>query len=112
MILSCLIPLIKEPIMPTEPFEVCFQYLRPGEDLPNAGYELTDAGVAMTPGAHIPRVGEFIQIVTDKSAETYEVLAITTRIAMYPGQPPGWTPYITVGPITGEKKENLSVIRE
>lgn len=41
--------------MSGEHFEVAFQYLRPGDDLPKAGYEITDAGIPVTPGAHIPR---------------------------------------------------------
>jgi hypothetical protein len=91
---------------------VSFQHYTPGAEAPRAGYEITDADFELPPSAHVPRVGEFVQIITGTSAESYEVLAITSRIFALDGQEPGWHAVITVGPVVGEQKEILSIVRE
>lgn len=98
--------------MANEPYQVVFQYFEQGDEQPGEHPDFGDAGYAVTPGAHIPRVGEAVQLLNAQTANFYEVLAVTTRIAAYPGQAPGWTAYITVGPITDRQKQKLSIIRE
>lgn len=91
---------------------ICLQYMESGDELPRAGYEFTDAGLELSEGAPVPRVGEFMQIVTGKSTKDYVVLAVNTRAYLLEGHPPGWTSYITLGPGDQAPDQRLLAIRE
>jgi hypothetical protein len=94
------------------PHTISFQYLEVGDREPRAGYQVTDAPFDIPSGATVPRVGEFVQLVRLDSSETYEVLAVTTRISSYESQNSYWHSYVTVGPIKGPTKQTLSIVRE
>lgn len=87
--------------------------MEPKDDAPRAGYELTDAEFPLPEGASVPRIGEFIQIVTRTSAEHYVVLAVQTRIMLL-DEPAnaGWHTYVTVGPTKDVTDPRLLLIRE
>lgn len=92
---------------------ICLQYMERGDELPRAGYEFTDAGLNMPDGAPIPRVGEFMQIVTGESTKDYVVLAVNTRMFLLKGQDePTWNTYITLGPGSDAPDQRLLAIRE
>lgn len=91
---------------------ISFQYLEPGDREPRAGYNITDATFDVPPGAGVPRVGEFVQMQMSTGEDTFEVLAVTTRISTFEGQQPRWHSYVTVGAIKGPTKQTLSIIRE
>ncbi len=42
---------------------ISFQYMAPEYEQPRAGYEITDAEFALPEGTHVPRIGEFIQLI-------------------------------------------------
>jgi hypothetical protein len=90
---------------------VVFQYLTPGAEQPRAGYEITDDGFDVPPGAPVPRVGEFVQIVQTDKNDTYEVLSVVTRIMALGDTEPGWTSIVTVGPVS-DARAKLSIVRE
>lgn len=90
---------------------ITFQYLEPGDDQPRAGYNITDGGFRVPPGGAVPRVGEFVQLVTLTSSDTFEVVSVVTRIVSFEGQEPGWTSVVTVGPVK-PSREPLSIVRE
>lgn len=94
------------------PHTISLQYMAPGDELPRAGYEFTDAELEIPTGGTVPRIGEFLQLVTDKSAESYVVLAVHTRIVLLPGQEPGWHTYVTVGPVSAVTDKRLLAVRE
>lgn len=92
---------------------ISLQYMEPGDPQPRAGYEFTDAELELPEGGTVPRIGEFIQLVTEKSTKSYVVLAVHTRIFMVdPNNKPGWHTYITVGPESEVKDQRLLAIRE
>jgi hypothetical protein len=91
---------------------ISFQYMAPDYDAPRAGYEITDAELELPEGAHVPRVGEFLQLITDNGTDDYVVFAVNTRIFMVGQQDPGWHTYITVGPGSEVKDKRLLMIRE
>jgi hypothetical protein len=91
---------------------ISFQYIESGDDAPRAGYNITDQELTLPEGLHVPRVGEFVQIVTDVMSDSFLVLAVHTRISMFPGQAPGWHTYVTVGPDTDAPDIRLTYIRE
>jgi len=93
-------------------YTISFQYLEPGDQQPRSGYQITDSAFDVPPSATAPRVGEFVQLILLNSTETYEVLAVTTRIVALEGQKPGWHSYVTVGPVQGSTKQKLSIVRE
>jgi hypothetical protein len=94
-----------------EQHTITFQYLKPGEDQPRAGYEITDMDFLVPPGGAVPRVGEFVQLITLTSSDTFEVVSVVTRIMSFEGQTPGWTSVVTVGPVK-PSREALSIVRE
>ena len=91
--------------------EIALQYIEDGDEQPRAGIEFTDGGIKLHDGAHVPRVGEFVQLMTEKSAKTYVVKSVITRIAILGDLPPGSTAYVTLGPVP-EESRHLSVISE
>lgn len=91
---------------------ISLQYMESGDQLPRAGYEFTDAGLEIPVGGTVPRVGEFLQLVTDKSTKSYVVLAVHTRIVLMPDQEPGWHTYVTLGPDSEVVDKRLLAIRE
>lgn len=92
---------------------ISLQYLKDGDELPRAGYEFTDGDIELPEGATVPRVGEFIQLVTNESAKSYVVLAVHTRIMMVGSTAqPNWHTFVTVGPDAGVKDQRLLAIRE
>jgi hypothetical protein len=86
--------------------------MEPDDELPRAGYEFPDGGLDLTEGAPVPRVGEFMQIVTGETTKHYVVLAVNTRLFLLHGQPPGWLSYVTLGPGSQVKDQRLLAIRE
>ena len=88
-----------------------FQYLKPGDDQPRAGYEITDGDFLVPLGGVVPRVGEFFQMVTLTSDDIFEVVSVVTRIMSFDGQTPGWTSIITVGQVK-PSREAFSIVRE
>jgi hypothetical protein len=91
---------------------ISFQYMGPNDDLPNAGYELPEGEFKIPEGAHVPRVGEFINLIIDKGAFDLVVLAVNTRIFAMGDAEPGWHSYITVGPASEVQDQRLVAIRE
>ncbi|MES2756346.1 MAG: hypothetical protein V4693_03145 [Pseudomonadota bacterium] len=91
---------------------ISLQYMEAGWEEPRAGYEFTDGEFPVPQNGHVPRVGEFIQLLTPESAKMYQVLAVNTRIAIFPGQEPGWHSYLTVGPADEASDQRLTRIRE
>lgn len=91
---------------------ISFQYMEAGWDRPVAGQQVTDQEFTIPDGAHAPRVGEFVQLLTDGGSGQYVVLAVQTRIfAMGTGEP-GWHTYITIGPESEVNDQRLLLIRE
>jgi len=91
---------------------ISFQYIEPGWEAPRAGYEITDQGFDLPPGAPVPRVGEFVQLVQPDSSDSYVVLAVHTRIFMLGAEAPGFHSVVTVGPASGVDDQRLLAIRE
>ncbi|MFX1682872.1 hypothetical protein PV762_26965 [Mitsuaria sp. CC2] len=92
---------------------ISLQYMKPEDSKPSAGYEFTDSELELPDGGTVPRVGEFIQLVTDKSTTSYVVLAVHTRIFLAdPKIKPGWHSYVTVGPVKNVPDPRLLAIRE
>lgn len=94
-------------------YTISFQYMEPDDEQPSAGYEITDCEFNLPEGCHVPRVGEFIQLVKGDSANSYVVLAVQTRIFMPdPKENPGWHTYVTLGPDSQVSDQRLLIIRE
>lgn len=91
---------------------ISLQYMKKDDEKPAAGYEFTDASLDLPAGMHVPRVGEFMQLLTEKSADSYVVLAVNTRLVMFEGQDPGWHTVITLGPGHEVVDQRLLIIRE
>ena len=92
---------------------ISLQYMEKNDEAPRAGYEFTDGEFKLPEGASVPRVGEFLQLVTLTSSKSYVVLAVHTRIMMLdPEQEPGWHTYVTVGPESEVADPRLLRIRE
>lgn len=91
---------------------ISFQYMEKSDESPRAGYNITDQPFTLPEGAHVPRVGEFVQIVTMSSSESFIVLAVQTRISIFEGHGQDWHTYITVGPDTDAPDARLTHIRE
>jgi hypothetical protein len=91
---------------------ISFQYMEAGWEAPRAGHDVTDGEFEVPENGHVPRIGEFLQLVQLDSSNMYEVLAVHTRIISLPGQPAGWHSYITLGPIDDAKDMRLTMIRE
>lgn len=82
-------------------------------DQPRAGYELTDGEFELPEGGTVPRIGEFLQLITADATKSYVVLAVHTRIFMAdPHQKPGWHTYVTLGPDHEVEDKRLLSIRE
>jgi hypothetical protein len=92
---------------------ISFQYMENNDPAPRAGYEFTDGEFKLPAGASVPRIGEFLQLVTGSSSKSYVVLAVHTRIVMLdPNSEPGWHTYVTVGPESEVADPRLLHIRE
>lgn len=91
---------------------ISFQYMEAGDSTPRAGYELDEREYEIPENGHVPRVGEFIQLVFLEKTATYQVLAVNTRIVVLGDQRPGWHTYLTVGPASEAPDERLTRIRE
>lgn len=88
------------------------QYMEQHDDQPAAGYEFTDGGFELKPGMHLPRVGEFMQILTMTGCKDYVVLAVNTRMVLLDGREPGWHTVLTLGPGSEATDQRLLIIRE
>lgn len=92
---------------------ISLQYMEQGDSQPRAGYEFTDGELEVPQGGTVPRIGEFLQLVTGNSSKSYVVLAVHTRIVMLdPAAKPGWHSYVTVGPASEVADTRLLAIRE
>lgn len=93
-------------------YTISLQYMEKDDPAPRAGYEFTDAELRLPEGASVPRIGEFLQLVTGTSTKSYVVLAVHTRIVMLGHNEPGWHAYVTVGPESEVTDPRLLQIRE
>jgi len=93
------------------PNEIALQYIEDGDQQASAGTEFTDSGILLHEGAHVPRVGEFVQMLLNNSSKTYVVKSVITRIVILGDAAPGSTAYVTLGPVP-EESRRLSIINE
>lgn len=100
---------------------ISFQYMEAKDEKPSAGYEVTDVGIDLPPGAHVPRVGELVNMIPSGLGQKFQmsgyvVLAVNTVISRDPNDHRvvlGWHTVVTVGPESEFKgDERLTIIRE
>ncbi|MDN2710088.1 hypothetical protein O0880_11735 [Janthinobacterium sp. SUN118] len=100
--------------MQTIPTSVSFRYIDPRHKEPGPSREFVNQNILVPPGAHLPRIGEAIELVhwdlnRDMKSGVYSVLFIHTRIALFDGneKPSGWHSTVTVGPQSSEIDERF-----
>lgn len=88
---------------------VSFRYIDPTRKEPGPSREFLNQNISVPPGAHLPRVGEALELMhwdmnRDIKSGVYTVLFAHTRIALFDSsdKPSGWHTTITVGPLTDE----------
>lgn len=104
--------------MPFKRATISFQYMAPGDEKPRAGYEITDVGLDIPDGAHVPRVGEFLSTFPSREGKVttdFVVLAVHTTVSRNPDDHReiwGWHTVVTVGPADQVADQRLLIIRE
>ncbi|HAT32693.1 MAG TPA: hypothetical protein DCW29_18175 [Janthinobacterium sp.] len=91
--------------MSAELASISFQYIDAGADEPTPSREFTDRSMSIPNRAHVPRIGEVVELThwdTHRAMQVgaYMVLSVYTRVALFDGRTTtsGWHTTITVGP--------------